>query len=442
MENVVFAMAGELAEAIRQRQISAVEVLDAYLAQVDRHNPALNAIVTLDREGARQRAQAADDALAKGEIWGPLHGVPITLKDIFDTAGVRSAMGQQAMADRVPTEDSLVAARLKAAGSILLGKTNAQIFPDNPFGQTHNPWDLERSPGTSSSGSAAALAAGLTALDVGSDATGSVLAPSHFSGVYGIRPTERRIPLERFPTDPVQIWRAVMVLGPMARSVEDLSLAMQILARPDARESEVPPVLWRQAPRPKLRDLRIAWTSTFPGTIIASEIRTAMEGLAIELGRQGARLEECLPGIDLNEQSQFLSQLVGILVGSFADPPALLADYFTALQRRDGFIATWEQFFEDWDVFLCPVHNITAHRYTEDVVTVDGNELNLDEISSPINLSPATGLPAVVVPLARDSSGLPMGVQLIGRRWEDEKLLAIAGLISEITGGFHRPPGY
>lgn len=233
-----------------------------------------------------------------------------------------------------------------------------------------------------------------------------------------------------------------MVLGPMARSVEDLSLTMEILARPDARESEVPPIPWRQAPRPKMRDLRIAWTSSFPGTIIAPEIRTAVESLANELDRQGARLEECRPSIDLNEQDRFLGQLVGILVGALADPPATLADYFAALQKRDGFIATWEQFFEDWDVFLCPVYNVTAHRYTEDVVTVDGNELVLAEMYSPIVLSPATGVPAVVVPLARDSKGLPMGVQLIGRRWDDERLLAIAGLISEITGGFHRPPGY
>ena len=442
MDSLVFATAGELAEAIREREVSAVEVLNTQLAHIARHNPALNAIVTLDEEGARRRARAADEALAKGEIWGPLHGVPITLKDVHDTAGLRSTMGSPAFADRVPAEDGLVAARLKAAGGILIGKTNAQIFPDNPFGQTHNPWDVERSPGTSSSGAAAALAAGMTALDIGSDMTGSVLVPSHYSGVYGMRPTERRIPVGTYPSDPVPIWRVMAVVGPMARSVGDLRLAMELLAGPDALDSEVPPMPWKEAPRLKLRDLRIAWTSTFPGVLIDSDIRAAMESLASELDRQDAHVEQCFPDINLNEQTPFAGRLFSLIVGAFGTPPTSLADYLTALQQRHATIARWEQFFEAWDVLLCPIHNITAPHYSDTVVMVNGEELILETAASPADLSPAAGLPALIMPLSRDHHGLPIGVQLIGRRWEDERLLAVAELISEVTGGFQRPPGY
>jgi amidase len=224
--------------------------------------------------------------------------------------------------------------------------------------------------------------------------------------------------------------------------VEDLSLVMEILARPASHDSEVPPVSWRTTPLLQLRDLRIAWTSTFPGMLIASEIRSAVEHLASELDLQGARVEECLPQIDANEHTRLMNQLFNLIIGAFAETRSSLVDYLTALQLRDDYNVKWEQFFNDWDIFLCPAHNITARHYTDEIVMVDGQELNLDEVSSPLDLSPATGLPSVVIPLTRDSHGLPIGVQLIGRRWDDERLLAVAGLISGITGGFHSPPGY
>jgi len=442
MDELVFSTAGELAEAIRAGRVSAVEVLDAHLEHINLHNPALNAIVTLDKEGARRRARAADEAFLRGELWGPLHGVPITLKDVHDTAGVRTTFGSLALAERVPEEDNLVAARLKAAGSILIGKTNAQIFPDNPFGQTHNPWDLERSPGTSSSGAAAALAAGMTPLDIGSDMSGSILVPCHYSGVYGMRPTERRIPLGSFPVDPVPLWRVMGVLGPMARSLPDLRLALELLARPDPHDSEVPPIPWRDVAPLSLPDLRIAWMSSFPGVLIQADIRAAVENLASNLEHRGARVEQCFPDLDLKEQTPFAGRLFSLIVGAFATPATTLGDYLTALHERDGYIARWEQFFDDWDVLLCPVHNITAPHYSDTVIMLDGEELLLETAASPADLSPASGLPSVVMPLARDRDGLPIGVQLIGRRWDDERLLAIAGLISEVTGGFQRPPGY
>ena len=200
VDDPTFASAQEVAAAIRDRRVSAVEMVDAYLARIARHNPALNAIVTLDEETAHARALEADAALARGENWGPLHGVPVTIKDSFATAGLRTTSGFAPLGNYVPAVDATVVARLRAAGAIVLGKTNLPMLvhgfqSDNAiFGRSNNPWDLERTPGGSTGGGAAALAAGLTALEVGSDYGGSVRIPAHYCGVYSLKPTEHRVP--------------------------------------------------------------------------------------------------------------------------------------------------------------------------------------------------------------------------------------------------------
>lgn len=435
MEELVFTPAYQLAAAIRHRQVSASEVLEAHLEQIARHNPKLNAIITLNEEEARKQAQAADEAIDQDRLWGPLHGVPFTLKDVHDTAGLRSTMGATHLADRIPAEDSDVAARLKASGGILLGKTNAALSPDNPFGKTKNPWDLERTPGGSSSGSVAAIAAGLSPLDIGSDANGSILAPSHYSGIFGMRPTEHRVPNGWFPTDVHPLWRNLLVLGPMARSVEDLSIALRVIAGPSRRESLVPPVPWRNLPHLTLAGLKIAWTASFPGTPIAEDIVTGIEYLVQKLAHKGAQVRQCLPQVDLAAQSRMANRFFFTIIGAYETPPSSLGDYFTVLHERESFIERWEDFLSDWDAFLCPVWFFTAPKYGF------APEIPEDAIR-PIALSSVTGQPAVVIPLGKDRDGLPVGVQLIGRRWEDERLLAIADRVADLTGGYQRPPGY
>src|SRR4051794_5186167 len=267
IDNLNFASATTLAAAVRERHVSAAEVLQAHLVQIERHNPALNAIVTLDIDGARERARAADAALARGELWGPLHGVPVTLKDCHTTAGLRTTAGYPPLSDYIPTEDGTVAARLRRAGAMIIGKTNVPTLAmdpqtDNPiFGRTNNPWNLERTPGGSSGGAAAALAAGMTPLEVGSDIGGSIRNPSHFCGVCGLKPTDNRVPVTgHIPGLPdVPRWTRVLnVVGPMARTVEDLQLAFQILAGPDGHDTEVPPVPVRTVDCPPLSALRVA----------------------------------------------------------------------------------------------------------------------------------------------------------------------------------------
>lgn len=454
MNDFIFAPAYQLAKAIRQRHASVVEVLEAHLAHIARHNPALNAIITLDEDGVRQRAEAADKALAQGQVWGPLHGVPITLEDVHATAHIRSTWGGlPSLAHHVPAEDGSVAARLKAAGAILVGKTHGPAIwgDDSVFGRTNNPWDLERTPGGSSAGPGAALAAGLTPLDIGGDTLGSIQNPAHYCGILGMRPTEHRVPLTGvFFIDAIRKFRIMTVAGPMARSVEDLRLALQIIAGPDGYDSDVPPVPWREVERPDLRTLRIAWTPTFPEMLIASEIHTAIEELARELDQMGAQIEQCLPEVNFAEQAQLGEYLFGLVAGAFEPQPegtlpASLDDYLKALHQRDLLISTWEQFFAAWDILLCPAGPIVAERHSNTELVVDGAIVPQEQkelLDIPYTLSPITGCPTLVIPLGRNQSGLPFGVQVMGHRWEDERLLTIAEVLSEITGGFQRPPGY
>src|SRR5213082_733013 len=238
--DIVFSSTTQLAAAIRAGHIAATEVLEAHLAQIATHNLTLNAVVTLDAERAYERAREADAALARGQVWGPLHGVPFTLKDALATAGMRTTTGFPPLADYVPQEDSSVTARLKAAGGILLGKTNVAMMlayyqTTNPiFGRTNNPWNIERTPGGSSGGAAAALAGGMTPFEIGTDLSASIRIPAHFCGVCGLKPTEQRVPLTGLIPGLPTPWsvRIMSCIGPMARTVDDLALLYSIIAGP------------------------------------------------------------------------------------------------------------------------------------------------------------------------------------------------------------------
>jgi amidase len=241
MNDIVFSTTTQLAGAIRAGHISAAEVLEAHLEQIAAHNSTLNAVVTLDAEQARKRAREADEALARGEAWGPLHGVPFTLKDAHATAGMRTTTGFPPL-DHVPHEDGTVAARLKAAGGVLIGKTNVHEMLADPaqsinaiFGRTNNPWNSERTPGGSSGGAAAALASGMTPFEIGTDLSGSIRIPAHFCGLFGLKPTEHRVSLDGLIpglSEPRSV-RIMSCIGPMARSAEDLTLLYSIIAGPD-----------------------------------------------------------------------------------------------------------------------------------------------------------------------------------------------------------------
>jgi len=458
VDAIVYQPAHALAAAIRDGRVSASEVVEAHLAHIDRHNPRLNAIITLDEEGARLRAREADAAIARGESLGPLHGVPVTLKDGHETKDMRTVVGLEACADYVPAEDSAVAARLKAAGAIIIGKTNVPprlrgLQADNPvFGHTSNPFDRDRTPGGSSGGAAAALAAGLIPLDIGSDLGGSIRLPAHFCGIYGFKPTERTVALTGQLADPpgmTRNFRIMFCIGPMARDVDDLELALRVIAGPDGRDHEVPPVALPGAEALPARALRIAFAPSFPGTPVAAEISAAIERFATALSGSVARVEPALPPIDFAAGRQLFSDLTDMLSGAIypvpeGREPATLSAFLQALDERDRFITAWERFFDEWDVLLCPPVMCTAftHRPSSEPIVVDGRPekyWSLLDYCCPFNL---TGHPAGVLPIGFDSQGLPIGVQVVGKRWTDLRLLAVMRLLAARSDGFRPPPGF
>src|SRR6266581_6895485 len=448
--DIVFSSTTQLAAAIRAGHVSATEVLEAHLAQINTHNPALNAIVTMDAERAHERAREADAALARGEVWGPLHGVPFTLKDAHATAGMRTTTGFPPLADYVPQEDSTVTARLKAAGGILLGKTNVAVMLADPaqsnnpiFGRTNNPWNIERTPGGSSGGAAAALAAGMTPFEIGTDLSASIRIPAHFCGLFGLKPTEQRVPLTGLipglPT-PRSV-RIMSCIGPMARTVEDLALLYSIIAGPDGRDTEVQPVPVDEVPTLELKQLRIAFAPTFPGFAVAADIRAAVKALAQQLHPFCAAVEEAtLPQVDFNQELMRAGEMIEMITGAFQpqeqERPISLAQYLEALHRRDQSIMAWEQFFQAWDVLLCPPSMVTAfpHCETGTPLHVDGQEVAYWMVSAHGTLFNYTGHPAVVLPYRLDGAGLPIGIQLVGKRWDEARLLAMARALSEVTG--------
>ncbi len=477
-----FASATELAAAVRARRTSASELVELCLARIARHNPSLNAICTLDAPGAQRRAREADAALSRGEVWGPLHGVPMTIKDALETAGLRTTGGHPPLKDYVPTRDAPAVARLRAAGAILLGKTNvpplsADYRADNPiFGRTNNPWNLERTPGGSTGGGAAAVAAGLSAFDVGSDLAGSVRTPAHFCGLFGLKPTERRIPNTGHIPEPPGEPRAVRhmnVLGPLARSIDDLALITKTISGPDDAEWDLAPVPWIEAPPRALRSYRFAWSADFAGVPVTRETRQGIEKLAGELARAGCKVEEGNPagfsfdeawetwgeiaiaeraatgGERSRERVTALNATLGekwaVARGSAKGVRAIVADYMAALTRRDRLTTVLEKSWESCDALICPVTVSPAipHVPFGTPIDVDGSKVPYfiagTAYTCPFNL---TGNPSVVVPLTRSKDGLPIGVQLVGKRWSEPELLALAQKVALISGPFTPPPNY
>lgn len=449
-----------LAQRLRRGELRAVEVLEAHLERIARHNGTLNAVVSLDVDGARKAAKAADAAFRRGKIRGPLHGVPMTLKDGLDVAGLRTTIGSSQF-DRVATEDSAVAARLRAAGAIIIGHTNvppmlADYQSANPiFGRTNNPWDSARTAGGSSGGAAAAVAAGMTPLEIGSDLAGSLRLPAHFCGVYGLKTTEHRVPITGFfrpPGDGPQSVRIMLALGPMARDLRDLEIALRLVAGPDGLDVEAPPVPLAPTRRGRveLEGLRVVAAPALPGMTVARSIRQRVEAVSAAAADAGVKIDDELPDVDWDLLRSLFIDVVMAITGIF-DPGATLRDeqrslawYLDALARRDRFAATLDRFFERVDALILPAAMSTAftHRETGAPIEVDGTPVNYWALGEALVFCNLTGLPSLVVPAGADNEGLPIGIQIIGPRWSELRLLDIARALerARILPGFRSPP--
>jgi len=436
MDDLIFNSATTLARLIREKQVSSREVVDAHLRRIEAVNPALNAIAQLTAESAIAQADEADAALVSNGIQGELHGVPFTVKDWIETEDVVCAAGFEERAKFVPKRDATVVARVRAAGGIMLGKTS--VLVDSPFyGKVSNPYDLARTPGASSSGEAAIVAAGGSPLGLGSDSGGSIRVPAHFCGIAGLRPTSGRVPnTGHFPrigslSDPrTQI-------GPLARSVEDLTLTLPIIAGVDWHDPSVVPMPLDDPARVALGELRVAFYTDCEGADPTAETTAAVRAATAVLSDLGATVREASPerldeSLDLTRKCWSRPSSVAWNSWQPGGESRMSADEVErSLFEWERFRRSMLAFMENTDVIVTAVSSAPAGRHDEP------NDDRQWIYTVPFSL---TGWPCVVVRAGTSPQGLPIGVQIVARPWREDVALAAAKRIEAALGGWQRPP--
>jgi len=461
-----------MAESIRTRKSSPAELLDAHLARIDRLNPALNAFIHIDRERARAQAKAAEAAVSSRSAQnslGPLHGIPISVKSSIDVAGLPVECGSRLRKGLIAASDAPLVARLRAAGAILLGNTNVPEFlmayeTDNSlYGRTNSPWDLARTPGGSSGGESAAIAAGCSAGGVGSDGGGSIRIPAHYVGICGLKPTPGRIPSTGHFPGSAGPFAHLGVVGPMARTVRDVARLFEVLAGPDPGDPASAPVPLRHWSDAEIRNLRVAYFEEDDLAPVTPETAAAVRTAADALRRQGFQVEEWRPAnLDRawqlwwnlfgragqmafsptldgheSEMSPLLREFRGWVA---AEKPLTATEFLNTLLGRDVLRTAFLAKMEHYPILLCPVCAIPAFRHRERTWTVAGRPLEYLKAMAYSQWFNLLGNPGAVVPVGKSPEGLPIGVQVVGRPWEEEAILAVAAKIEAATGGFTPPP--
>ena len=480
MTNLHFESATQLAQRIRDRQTSARDLLEHFLARVDQLNPALNAVVVQDRTGARAAADAADAAQARGDALGPLHGVPMTVKESYDLAGTTTTWGIPALRDNLVHTDAVAVQRLKAAGAVVFGKTNVPIrladfqSYNAIYGTTHNPWKHGATPGGSSGGSAAALAAGLTGLEIGSDIGGSIRNPSHYCGVFGHKPTWNLLPMRGHALGGVLTPTDISVIGPLARSAHDLETVLQLLCVPDLIEARGVRIDLPALTEPT-RALRVAVWRTDALCPVSAAVQARVDAVAQALAGQGARIDDTArPAFEAAhshavfqgllhaamsartpdaEYAQLVAQ-ADALPATDQSPPAQLLraqtmrarDWQRLNEARTQIRWAWHRFFEQHDVLLAPVMSTTAFAQDEGPfgqrsIQVDGQALPYFSQIFWAGLAGVAQLPSTVVPGGLAGDGLPVGVQLIGPAYGDLRTVQLAQRLEALGFGFTPPAG-
>lgn len=485
MTDLSFRSAKQLATLIKRKQVSSQELLEMYIKRMEAFNSKVNAIVTTDLKAAKKRAAKADEALAKGKNWGPLHGVPMTIKEAFNVVGMPTTWGLKEYRKNLPKTNALAVQRLLDAGAILFGKTNVPVqLSDwqtfNPvYGTTNNPWDLKRGPGGSSGGAAAALAAGLTGLEIGSDIGASIRNPSHYCGVYGHKPTYGIATMKghQLP-ETVQIDSLdIAVIGPMARSAADLSLALNIIAGPDEIHSRG----WQlRLPRPSkrhLKEYKVGILYNDAEAEVDHTIQTQLQNLTKFLKSHGVTVGVGKkPKIDSKEAHQVYIRLLRTATSSAMtdkqfkkvlktlpklknknkDYPAQMMraqatyhrDWLAFNEIRHQMRYAWEDYFEKYDLLLCPAattpafpHNHKGERW-ERMLEVNGKP---QPSTTPLFWAGYSGhvfLPSTVAPIGLTPQGLPVGVQIVGRHYADLTCIHFAQLLERAYYQFVPPPHY
>ena len=480
--DVTFKPAAALAQSIRDRQVGCLELLDHYLERVSRFNPQLNAIIVLDVDRARERARQADAALARGEVWGPLHGVPMTCKESFNVAGLATTFGSPQLKGNVAAEDALAIQRLKAAGVVIFGKTNVPLWLadfqsyNEIYGTTNTPWDPQRGPGGSSGGSAAALASGMTGLDIGSDIGGSIRNPAHFCGVFGHKPTWGLLPPRGHATPGILAQSDLSVIGPLARSAADLELSVQATAGPDELQRAGYRLDLQPPKQTTLADYRVAvWKNDDIAPVSQEEVGR-IEAVAEAISRSGGTVDQTARPDFVAQKAHDTYQL--LLQATLAarqpwdayakmqqDVTALNADdqsdrartlrqqtathweYAQANESRTHLRWAWHEFFKTHDALIAPIMATPAfehdhQRFEKRTIQVDGAAQPYFQQIFWAGLAICSYLPSTVIPAGSSADGLPIGLQIIGPEFGDLKTIGLAKLLEEAGFAFNPPPGY
>jgi len=461
--------ATDIAAQVRSRSVSPVEVVRLHLDRIELLNPKLNAFVDCQPEVALAQARQAEDAVQRGSPVGPLHGVPVSIKSSIDVKGHRCEAGTRLRAGYVAVEDAPLVSRLRAAGAVILGVTNTPELlmaweSDNiVYGRTNNPWDLTRTAGGSSGGESAAIAAGLSAAGVGSDGGGSIRVPAHFCGICGLKPTPGRIPITGHFPKAGGPFAFIGVVGPMARTIADLTAMFAVMAGPDDGDPSSAPVSAHDLTEKELKKIGIGFFEDDGRTPVTKETRAAVKSAAELLAESGFQVDAFCPE-GLEDARQLWWKFFGTAGGMILAPilrghekelspifrefflwtsaePAHTGDsLLTAWLRRDELRENILRQMKKFPVLICPTAAIPAFRHGEREWTIDGKTVKYLDAWSYCEWFNLLGFPAVVVPMGLSEEGLPIGVQIVGRPWEEETILAIAAVLEKAGGPLHPVP--
>jgi Asp-tRNA(Asn)/Glu-tRNA(Gln) amidotransferase A subunit family amidase len=469
MNDVTFLSAAEMARLVREHKISPVELAAAHLEKIGRLNSRLNAFVEVHPERVVQAAREAEVAVKSGSSLGPLHGVPISIKSCIEIAGMKCETGSRLRAGALAMRDAPLVERLRKAGAIVLGATNTPEFlmaweTDNLlYGRTNNPWDLERTAGGSSGGESAAIAAGMSAGGVGSDGGGSIRVPAHFCGICGLKPTPGRIPSTGHVPASGGPFALLGVVGPMARTVADVKALFEVMQGPDDGDTCAAPVPVRWTGEKDAKNLRVGYFEDDGRTPVTPETQLAVRTAAEALRRAGFMVEPFRPeGLEEAREiwKKFFVKVGGMLLGpmfkgeeqeispmlkqfldwSAAEPKLTENSLLDAWFRRDGIRSKFLSQMREFPILLCPAAAIPAFRHGERSWQIEGKEVHYLDAWSYTEWFNLLGNPAGVVPVSQSREGLPIGVQVVGRPWEEEQVLAVAAALEKEAGGWKRPP--
>lgn len=484
MADIPLRPAVEQARMIAAKEISAVELLDLHLARYERFNPQLNAVIFTQVDQAKAHAKAADEATARGERRGPFHGIPTTIKESYDWSGAPSSWGIPVWKDNVATSNAVAVQRLLDAGAVIYGKTNIpfnladwQSFNDI-YGTTNNPWDLKRTPGGSSGGAAAALASGMSSLEIGSDIGASIRNPAHYCGVFGHKPTMGIVPLHGHQLPGDNTFLDISVGGPLVRCADDLATALDVLAGPAGHDA----LAWRlELPKPRktrLADFKVGVLLESPACVQDDELTAQLQATIDALARAGVEVDDkARPDLDLARVQHVYLLLLRAATGTRVDDATFVANQAGAAARaaddfshyrayidrgvtishrgwsqlhneREAMRRRWAAFFEDYDLLLCPAAASAAFPHDQEGDRAD-RTIPVNESQQPVTdqlfwagLSGVVFLPSTVAPAGLTRSGLPVGLQIVAAYLQDRTAIEFARLMEQALGGFRVPPGY